>query len=187
MEVVIAWTDCIQLHETWWVHNAAFAAWSFWHTKHGGTILFWPVIFWNTSDFMFSGMVATLLWNLSLFSGLIYGVFIIVVCAWAGWSCSTIHWLCMALWCLMCSVSRFLVPLCSAAAIQKRTDRQILLWSTWSDDGRYTFHQINSVRMGGECLNLATASRWRRTQRRCNAVSSPTRYVFNAEYVTCRS
>lgn len=24
----------------------------------------------------------------------------------------------------------------------------------------YTFHQINSVRMGGECLNLATASRW---------------------------
>eukprot|EP00913_Durusdinium_trenchii_P026443 g24809.t1 len=24
----------------------------------------------------------------------------------------------------------------------------------------YTFHQINSVRIGGECLNLPTASRW---------------------------
>ena len=25
---------------------------------------------------------------------------------------------------------------------------------------RYTFHQINSIRLGGECVNLATASRW---------------------------
>lgn len=24
----------------------------------------------------------------------------------------------------------------------------------------YTFHQINSIRLGGECVNLATASRW---------------------------
>ena len=149
-------------------------------------------------DFMCFQIWFQSLWNLCL-KGLIYGVFIIVVCAWAGWSstiCSMALWFMCSVdsWCRFSMRSRKLLPKLAwffsrFVALQKPVNNFFAIffsnsnstagWSAgWSGAGRYTFHQINSVRMGGECLNLATASRWRLHSARLVIVSS--RYVSNA-------